>query len=150
MEVKQKTGSLEGLGELIANNELLTLPVDILVPAALESVLTSNNAGKIQAKIVLEMANGPTTPEADLLLYKKGIVVIPDILANSGGVTVSYFEWEQNRNGEHWTKDEVNKKLKKKMEAATTSIWLASRKYKTDLRTAAFIVALDSIVRSAR
>lgn len=152
LECKKKNGYLAGCycsgsvcdltkGKQISNEALLELPVDVLVPAALESVITKENAPRIKAKVVLEMANGPTTPEADTLLYKKGIPVVPDILANSGGVTVSAFEWEQNLKGQHWTKVDVNKKLKKKMEAATDAIWRVSKKLKTDLRTAAFVVA---------
>lgn len=157
LECKQKTGKLAGCyckgsvcdlksGKPISNEELLELPVDILVPSALESVLTVTNAPKIKAKVVLEMANGPTTPEADAILFKKGVVVIPDILANSGGATVSCFEWEQNLKGQHWTKTAVNKKLKVKMQTATDPIWDASRKLKTDLRTAAFVVAIERIL----
>ncbi len=161
LECKRKNGYLAGCycsgsvcdltkGEPITNDALLELPVDILVPAALENVLTKQNAPKIKAKVVLEMANGPTTPEADVILHKRGIPVIPDILSNSGGVTVSAFEWEQNLKGQHWTKEEVNKKLKAKMEKETTNIWLASKKYKTDLRTAAFIVALERILQAMK
>ncbi len=147
MEHKKKTGLL-GPGKAIANSELLELPVDILVPSALESVLTVDNAANIKAKVVLEMANGPTTPEADSILYKKGVIVIPDILANAGGVTVSCFEWEQNLKGEHWTKDEVNSKLKAKMNTAAGDVWDASRAHTTDLRTAGFIVALERILQA--
>ena len=146
---KKKTGALGG-GKKITNAELLELPVDILVPSALESVLTRENAPKVKAKVVLEMANGPTTPEADAILYKNHIHVIPDILANSGGVTVSCFEWEQNLKGQHWTKDAVNKKLKTKMGVAAGNVWDASRKHKTDLRTAAFVVALERILRAIK
>jgi glutamate dehydrogenase (NADP+) len=161
LECKQKNGYLAGCycsgsvcdlnkGKQISNDELLALPVDILVPAALENAITENIASKIKAKVILEMANGPTTPEADGILYKKGIAVIPDVLANSGGVTVSTFEWEQNLAGLHWTKDEVNRKLKAKMEEASKSVWEASRKHKTSLRTAAFIVALKRILASRK
>ena len=148
IEVKKKTGSLVGVGKTISNSQLLELSVDVLVPSALESVLTRDNADKVKAKIILEMANGPTTPEADTILYRKGVVVIPDILANSGGVTVSCFEWEQNLKGQHWTKEQVNAKLKKKMEVATTAIWQTSKSLKTDLRTAAFVVALERIIKA--
>jgi glutamate dehydrogenase/leucine dehydrogenase len=159
LDCKKKNGYLAGCycsgsvcdlkkGKQVTNDELLELPVDILVPAALENAITAKNAGKIKAKVVLEMANGPTTPEADEVLYKKGIPVIPDILSNSGGVTVSAFEWEQNRKGQHWTKAEVNKKLSKKMVSAAEAVWQASMTHKTDLRTAAFVVALERILAS--
>jgi glutamate dehydrogenase/leucine dehydrogenase len=158
---KRKNGYLAGCycsgsvcdlnkGKPITNSELLELPVDILVPAALENVITSDNAPHIQARVILEMANGPTTPEADTLLYKAGIPVIPDILSNSGGVTVSAFEWEQNLKGQHWTQDEVNRKLKKKMEEATGAVWDTSVRLGTDLRTAAFVVALERILAAMK
>lgn len=157
LECKQKNGYLAGCycsgtvcdlnkGKQISNEELLSLPVDVLVPAALENAITKENAAKIKAKVVLEMANGPTTPEADAILYKKGIVVIPDVLANSGGVTVSGFEWEQNLKGAHWTKATVNTKLKTKMDKAAGAVWEASQKHHLDLRTAAFVVALTRIL----
>lgn len=157
LECKKKNGYLAGCycsgsvcdlnkGKQITNDELLELSVDVLVPAALENAITKDNAAKIQANVVLEMANGPTTPEADVILYKKGIPVIPDILSNSGGVSVSAFEWEQNFKREKWSKKEVNKKLKTKMEKAAGAVWDASVQYKTDLRTAAFVVALERIL----
>jgi len=110
---KKSTGSLKGFPDAknITNEELLELPCDLLIPAAFENVITNTNADKIKAKAILELANGPITPEADEILFKKNIPVIPDILANSGGVTVSYFEWEQNLKGEHWTEKEVFDKL---------------------------------------
>ena len=149
LEDKKKTGVLSG-GKTITNAELLELPVDILVPSALESVITKDNAAKIQAKAVLEMANGPTTPDADKILYENGVVVIPDILANSGGVTVSCFEWMQNLKSEKWTKADVNAKLKKQMGESAGDVWDDAKKHQTDLRTAAFIVALDRIVQAMK
>jgi len=145
---KKKTGSLKGKGSPISNASLLELPVDILVPSALESVITKHNAKQIKARVILEMANGPIASEADTILYNKGIVVIPDILANSGGVSVSAFEWEQNLTGQHWTKKVVNTKLKAKMEHAARDIWMVSKKKHIDLRTAAFVVALGRILKA--
>lgn len=133
-------------GKAITNPQLLELPVDILVPSALENQITSENANRIKAKIILEMANGPTTPEADEILHRKGIIVVPDVLANSGGVTVSYFEWDQNLKNEKWSEKDVNKKLEKKMIDALSAVWKQSKESKTDLRTAAFIVAIKRIV----
>jgi len=150
LAAKKKTGTLPRLGKAITNAALLELPVDILIPSALESVITKANVTKIKARVILEMANGPIVSEADTILYKKGIVVIPDILANSGGVSVSAFEWEQNLKGQHWTKKVVNAKLKAKMEKAATAIWLMSKKIKTDLRIAAFTVALKRILRGMK
>lgn len=134
---------------VISNEQLLELPVDILIPAALENVITKKNAKNIKARIVFEMANGPTTYEADEILNKKGILVVPDVLANSGGVTVSYFEWYQNINGESWNLEKVNKKLKDKMEKAFDSIWEIRRIKKVDLRTAAYILALQRLNQKA-
>jgi len=158
LDCKKKTGMLAGCycsgsvcniksGKKITNDELLELPVDILVPSALEHVITEENAPKIQANIILEMANGPTTPEADAILFKRGVTVIPDVLSNSGGVTVSAFEWEQNRKGEHWTKEQVNTRLKRKMEDATGAVWDTSQTLGVSLRTAAFVVALERILK---
>jgi glutamate dehydrogenase/leucine dehydrogenase len=149
MTHKQKTGSLKGFaGKYITNEALLELPVDVLAPSALENVITKDNAGKIKAKIVLEMANGPTTPEADAILDKKGIIVIPDILANAGGVTVSYFEWAQNLSGYYWDLDEVDRKLERQMTRAFKAVFETAQKHKISLRAAANVLALGRIARA--
>ena len=132
-------------GRDISPEEVLTLPVDVVVPAALENAITEENAPDIQASIVLELANGPTTIEADAILAKKGVTVIPDILANAGGVAVSYFEWYQNIHGEKWKKEDVFAKLKEKMEAASEAVHAASLECKVSLREAAYIVALKRL-----
>jgi glutamate dehydrogenase/leucine dehydrogenase len=132
----------------LSNEELLELPVDILVPAALEGVINKDNAERIKAKIILEMANGPTTKEADKILKEKGVIVIPDVLANAGGVTVSYFEWKQNMDGKQWELEKVQKMLREKMEKATDEVWRVSKKHKATLRKAAFIVALNRLTNN--
>jgi glutamate dehydrogenase (NADP+) len=132
-------------GQEVTPEDVLKLPVDIIVPAALEDVLTEKNAGNVKASIVLEMANGAITREADEILNKKGVLVIPDILANSGGVAVSYFEWYQNIHGENWAKRRVVKKLKEKMETASKRVYKSAQKYKIPLRQAAYIEALRKI-----
>lgn len=143
---KEEKGTLAGLpGQQLASDEVLTLPVDILVPAALENAITEANAHNIQATFILELANGPTTLEADAILEKKGIIVIPDILANSGGVAVSYFEWEQNISNQRWKKEHVLQKLKEKMEAATHKIQKLAQQHRVSLRTAAYIAALENL-----
>jgi len=129
----------------LTNAELWPLEVDVLIPAALENQITVDNAPAIRAKIVTEGANGPTTPEAHKLLHERGVFVIPDILANSGGVTASYFEWVQDRYGYFWDLAEVNDRLEKKMCQAFESVLQTSLKYKVDLRTAAYIVAISRV-----
>jgi glutamate dehydrogenase (NAD(P)+) len=124
-------------GDMISNDDLLTLDVDVLLPAALENVITSRNAGKIRAKIICEGANGPTTAAADSILEEKGIFVIPDILANAGGVTVSYFEWVQDRGGYFWTEDVVNERLTEIMRNSFGDVLQLSRQHKVNMRTAA-------------
>ncbi len=132
-------------GEPIDNDQLFALNVDVLVPAALENQITMDNAPAIAARVVAEGANGPTTPEAHKHLHDRGIFVIPDILANAGGVTTSYFEWVQDRHGYFWEEDEVNKRLEAKMVEAFDDVLKTSMKYKTDLRTAAYIVAINRV-----
>jgi len=147
MGFKKQTGSVVGFpgSKEISQNELLTLACDVLIPSALENQITIENAKDIKAKLVLELANGPTTPEADDVLFAKGIYVVPDILANSGGVTVSTFEWEQNLKNEKWTKEEVLEKLKAKMEKEAVNVLDYSRNNNTDLRRGAFIVAMERL-----
>lgn len=135
----------QGSSQSISNEELLKLPVDVLVPAALENQITSRNAREIQAKIILELANGPVTADGDAILHDRGVLVIPDILANAGGVTVSYFEWVQNQTGFYWELEEVHEKLKKIMEKATINVWDTMVEYKCDMRTAAYIEALKKL-----
>lgn len=144
---KAKTGSVIGFAgtEQITNEELLELPVDILVPAALENQITQDNASRVKAKMIVELANGPTTPEADAVLFKNGVVVVPDILANAGGVTVSYFEQVQNAANYYWTDEEVAAKLATIMIQAFGEVWEVKEKYQTDMRTAAFVSALGRV-----
>ena len=129
----------------IKSDKFFALDIDVLIPAALENQITRDNAESIKAKIILELANGPTTPEADEVLYKNNIIVIPDVLANAGGVTVSYFEWLQNISNNYWTAKEVDKELAEKMIPAWQAIWTRAQELKTDLRTSAFIVAIERI-----
>ncbi len=131
--------------DVISNEALLTLDVDVLIPAALENQITAENAKEIKAKYIFEVANGPTTSEADQILEEHGIQVIPDILVNAGGVTVSYFEWVQNRNGFYWTADEVNLRLKQKMIAETEEIWRLSQDLSISMRTAAYVHGLNRL-----
>ncbi|MDO9000004.1 MAG: Glu/Leu/Phe/Val dehydrogenase [Bacteroidota bacterium] len=138
--LKGFTGATE-----IKSEDLLISKCDVLVPAALQNVITEENAAKIQAKLIVEGANGPTVPEADAILADKKIICVPDILANSGGVTVSYFEWVQNKAGYYWTEDEVNSKHDHKMEIAFEAVWNNKDKYKIGMRIAAYITALEKI-----
>lgn len=131
--------------QAISNDELLELPVDVLVPSALENAVNNNNASNIKAKIVLEMANGGVTPDAEKELIKKGKIVVPDVLANAGGVTVSYFEWLQNKEDKYWEVSEVNEKLEKIMKQAFNDVWQIHNKLKVDLRTAAFVLGIQRI-----
>ncbi len=144
---KDKHGSVEGLPntESITNEELLELQVDVLIPAALENQITAENADRIKAILIIELANGPVTPDADPILVKKGIISVPDILANAGGVTVSCYEWQQNVRGEHWTEEEVLNKLKTTMVESFEAVWNTKEKYSVDMRTAAFALAVQRV-----
>ncbi len=137
-------------GEPLTNEELFKLEVDFLIPAALENQITADNVNDIRAKAIVEGANGPTTPDANNVLHEKGIFVVPDILANSGGVTGSYFEWVQNRHGYYWSEAEVNRQLEEKMVEAFNAVLRTSLKYKADMRTAAYIVAIDRVATVTR
>ena len=143
----KKHRSLEGFagGQTIGNEELLTLDVDVLVPAALENVITSKNAGKIRAKIICEGANGPTTAGADSILDEKGVFVIPDILANAGGVTVSYFEWVQDRAAYFWTEETVNDRLTEIMVRSFNDVLQLSMQHKVNMRTASYMLAISRV-----
>lgn len=143
----KETGSLVGFPEStpISNAELLELPVTVLVPAALEGQITEENADRIKARIVAEGANGPTTPAADEILVRRGIMVIPDILANAGGVTVSYFEWVQNMYRYYWSEKEVHAKLEEMMVEAFNKVYETANLHRTDLRVGAYIVALERL-----
>jgi glutamate dehydrogenase (NAD(P)+) len=132
-------------GEPLTNERLFALEVDVLIPAALENQITIENASAIRARIVVEAANGPVTPQANNVLHERGIFVVPDILANSGGVTVSYFEWVQDRYGYFWEENDVNARLEKKMYEAFHDVLQTSLKYKVDMRTAAYIVAVSRV-----
>ncbi len=170
---KAETGSVVGFGscETLTNEELLALPCDILIPAALENQLRADNAPDVKARLIVELANGPTTPEADAHFMERGIPVLPDILANAGGVTVSYYEWVQNNENEQWDEDVVNDRLRRKMVAATDQVLDAQARVNSklteledtrtrlgrdgdaltpvDLRTAAYVLAVDRVARVA-
>ena len=143
-------GSLVGFEgmEKITNEELLTLPVDVLVPAATEGVIRSTNAPQIRAKLIVEGANGPTSSKADNIIHENGIMVVPDILANAGGVTVSYFEWVQNRLGYKWTADRVNRRSDRIMKDAFSNVYRTSKEYNVSMRIAAYMVAIDKVAKT--
>jgi glutamate dehydrogenase (NAD(P)+) len=150
LRCKGATGSVVGFPEAdrLSNAELLELPCDILVPAALENQITSANAGRIKARMIAEAANGPTTPEADMILADRGVLVLPDILANAGGVTVSYFEWVQDLQDFFWTEREVNEKLERVMVASYENVCEIAEQRKVHLRTAAYLLAVQRVAEA--
>ncbi len=141
------TKTLEGFpnAQKVSNGELLELECTVLVPAAMEDQITPENANNIKAKLIVEGANGPTTAEADAILDQKGIMVVPDILANAGGVTVSYFEWVQNRLGYYWTEERVNRRADRAMKMAFDNVFATAEKHKINMRLAAYVVALEKV-----
>jgi glutamate dehydrogenase (NAD(P)+) len=152
MEFSSKQGSISKLpgSKEISNDELLSMEVDVLIPAAMENQITEKNADSIRAKLVVEAANGPTTPHADKILSRRGITVVPDILANSGGVLVSYFEWVQNLNRDHWTAEAVNLRLDEKMKKAFADVLQFSQKENVDLRKGALAIAVQKVTSAMR
>lgn len=149
---KEETGTVANFknAKNITNKELLVLPCGVLIPSALENQITNNNASNIKAKMVLELANGPTTPEADEILEHRGIVVAPDVLANAGGVVVSYFEWLQNMQRETWSEEDVFARLEKTMVEAFDTVWEKKNELNSSTRIAAFVVALERIVKTMK
>ena len=145
---KKQTGSLTGYltATPVTNIDLLELPVTVVVPAALENVITSDNAARVTAPVVIEMANGPVTPEAEQVILDRGGSVVPDILANAGGVSTSYFEWQQNLTGDHWTKEQVLAQLHPLMQTAFASVWNVAKERTTSLRKAAYVVAVQRVL----
>jgi glutamate dehydrogenase/leucine dehydrogenase len=149
---KSKTGSVLNFKgtENVTNKEILETKCDILIPAALENQITKTNVDRIAAKIICEGANGPTTPEADRALHEKGIVLVPDILANSGGVATSYFEWVQNLTREHWSLEDVNRKLENKMVKAFNDVNRTAKKEESDMRTAALMLGVGRVAEAIK
>ncbi|MBI2266358.1 MAG: Glu/Leu/Phe/Val dehydrogenase [Armatimonadetes bacterium] len=150
VEYKKKTGTVVGFpgADSISNEDLLELPCDVLVPAALENVITGKNAPRIKAKLIAEAANGPTTPEADKVFKDKGIMVLPDILANAGGVTVSYFEWVQDIQAFFWSEGEINSKLKQIMTRSFAQVYSIAEREKVPMRLAAYVLALGRVAEA--
>jgi len=151
VELKQKGAPLsQASGDHISNQELLELPVDILIPAALEGQITSQNASRVQARLIIEGANGPTTPEADCILKENGVTVVPDILANAGGLVVSYFEWVQDLQSFFWDEEEVNERLSHIMRRAFREITSLAERGRMTLREAAMVLAVSRVAEAVR
>ena len=149
---KTEHGSVQGMpgGDSISNRELLELDCEILIPAALENQITRSNADRIRARVIAEAANGPTTPEADAILYDRGVFMIPDILCNAGGVTVSYFEWVQDIQSFFWTEDRINQSLREIMDGAFAAVLAMSRAQEVDMRTAAYMLAVSRVAQATK
>ena len=149
---KRDTGSLKGVkdAEVITDAELLELECDILIPAAIENQIGEHNAPRIKAKVVAEAANGPTSPEADRILHEKGVFLIPDILCNAGGVTVSYFEWVQDLQNLFWREATINARLKEVMVKSFSDVLDMAKKHKVDMRTAAYMVAVGRVAEATQ
>jgi len=149
---RKRAGSFEGLTgvERISNEELLALPCDLLIPAAIEGVIHAGNAGQVRARVIVEAANGPTALEADDILAKRGVSILPDILVNAGGVTASYFEWVQNLQRLAWEEERVNQELERIMARAYRKVWAAAQARRISLRTAAYCTAIDKVVTATR
>lgn len=152
LEHKRETGSISGYSgsEAITNEKLLTLKCDVLVPAAIEGTITKEIAENVQAKIIAEAANGPTTSEADEVLRQRGLFIIPDILANAGGVTVSYFEWVQDSQSFFWTEEQVNENLENIMKSAFDNVFTTAQKRNIDMRTSAYVIAVDKVADATK
>jgi glutamate dehydrogenase (NAD(P)+) len=150
LEYKRTTGSVAGFPgtRAISNAELLAAPVDVLVPAALENQITGRNAGAVQASLILEAANGPVSPEADEILARKGVTIVPDIIANAGGVTVSYFEWVQDLQSFFWEEKEINERLEHIMNASFEAAWEASQRLGVPLRLGAYTIAVQRVAEA--
>jgi glutamate dehydrogenase/leucine dehydrogenase len=149
---KLKNGTVAGFQDAssIDDSDLLELDCTVLVPAALENQITGANAGKVKAKIVAEAANGPTTPDADDILFGNGVLVIPDILANGGGVTVSYFEWLQNLRREYWSEAEVNSRLDSNISSAFNDVYAKHKEFKVNMRKASTLLAINRVVEAMK
>src|SRR5262249_16132690 len=147
LDHKAKTGTVGGFPNTdpITQQALLELPCDILIPAALVNQITVENGGQIQARTIPRAANGPTTPDADIILHRRGILVIPDVLANAGGVTVSYFEWVQDLQALFWDEDDVNRRLERVMVKAFSDVHNNAKKHNVDMRTGAYIVGIERV-----
>jgi len=152
IEHRKRVGSFDGLTgvERISNEELLALPCDLLIPAAIEGVLHAGNAGRVRARVIVEAANGPVTAEADEILAKRGVPILPDILVNAGGVTASYFEWVQNLQRQSWEEERVNRELEWRLARSFRMVWAAAQSRRVTLRTAAYCVAIDKVVTATR